>query len=104
MRAVTALSLALMIASNAVADFGYYSVYVDARAPAGGDGRSWSTAYNNLHDAIDALKDPKLYPLPVWEIRVKIAGATYRSDRGTGDRNASVDFSHARWHPAAEAD
>jgi len=45
--------------------------YVDDDAPSGGDGLSWSTAYNNLQDALsEALGDPS-----ITEIRV--AGGMY---------------------------
>lgn len=96
MQKCAALCSLLLAATNAFGLTGYFSVYVDAKAPAGGDGRSWNTAFNNLHDALDTLKNPALYPPPVWDVRIKVAGGTYKPDRGTGDRSASFDFTFAQ--------
>lgn len=59
-------------------------VYVDASAPAGGDGRSWATAMRDLQDALAVAT---YFGGPVDEVRV--ARGTYRPDRGTGDRTMS---------------
>lgn len=99
MKQCAALVSLVLAATNAVGQTGYFSVYVDAKAPAGGDGRSWNTAFNDLHDALDTLKNPALYPPPVWDVRIKVAGGTYKPDRGTGDRSVSFDFTFARPDP-----
>jgi hypothetical protein len=53
---------------------------VDDDAPPGGDGLTWSTAFNDLRDATDII-------LPGDEIRV--AAGSYKPDRGTDDRSAT---------------
>ncbi|MFI4853668.1 MAG: right-handed parallel beta-helix repeat-containing protein, partial [Phycisphaerales bacterium JB065] len=53
-------------------------VYVDASAPLGGDGSSWASAYQSLHDALNA----ESFVGEVGEIR--IAGGLYRADRVNG--------------------
>lgn len=64
-------------------------VYVDAGAPAGGNGTTWATAYRFLQDAIDEAATPGS---GIGEIRV--SHGTYYPDQsesspgGTGDRNA----------------
>ncbi|MFO0829560.1 MAG: right-handed parallel beta-helix repeat-containing protein [Phycisphaerales bacterium] len=58
---------------------------VNASAPAGGDGASWSTAFRDLQDAIDAA--PIGEPTQIW-----IAAGTYRPDRGTGVRSLSFEL------------
>lgn len=57
--------------------------YVDADAPAGGDGMSWATAFTDLHDALEAVGDGDA----IW-----IAEGTYTPDRGTGDRSLFFGF------------
>ncbi len=65
--------------------------YVDDDAPAGGNGRDWTTALKYLQDA---LTNP--YKAPSDEIRV--AGGTYKPDRdmdhpdGTGDPSATFQL------------
>ncbi|MBX3383205.1 MAG: right-handed parallel beta-helix repeat-containing protein [Phycisphaeraceae bacterium] len=59
-------------------------VYVDATAPAGGDGTSWSGAFRDLQDAMAIAG---AFPGQVQEVRV--AHGTYRPDRGTRNRSAS---------------
>lgn len=54
--------------------------YVDADAAAGGDGRTWQTAYRRLEDALDNAKPPR----QVW-----VAEGTYRPTFPGGDRSAS---------------
>jgi hypothetical protein len=51
--------------------------FVDSRAPAGGDGLSWATAYRDLRDVLDTVLE--------GDIRVYIAGGTYKPDRGSLD-------------------
>lgn len=53
-------------------------VYIDASAPLGGDGSSWNSAYQSLHDALNA----ESFVDDVVEIRV--AGGIYRADRVNG--------------------
>jgi hypothetical protein len=50
-------------------------VYVDASAPAGGDGTSWATAYNDLQDA-----------LPWGDIEIWVAAGTYTPTVAGGNR------------------
>ncbi|NLE57722.1 MAG: hypothetical protein GX616_05130, partial [Planctomycetes bacterium] len=52
--------------------------YVNAAAPAGGDGTSWATAYQDLQKAFDDRA------MEIW-----VAAGTYKPDRGTGSRSAS---------------
>lgn len=58
-------------------------LYVRADAP-GGDGSSWSTAFQDLQAALSAAACSQGVVKEVW-----VAAGTYRPDRGTGDRNAS---------------
>jgi len=53
--------------------------FVDSRAPAGGDGRSWSTAYRHLQDALTAARRSGG---AIREIRV--AQGRYTPDLGAG--------------------
>ena len=39
-----------------------YTIYVDSRAPAGGNGISWEKAYNNLQDALNRARCGSLSP------------------------------------------
>lgn len=73
MRTAAAL-LATLVAQSAMASDIYY---VDASAPAGGDGLSWSTAFSDLQDAL-ALADAG--------DEVRVAQGTYKPDGGTGSR------------------
>ncbi len=66
--------------SDGVIDMGAFEtgtapVFVAADAPAGGDGGSWATAFNNLHDGINAAGVSQT----VW-----IKEGTYRPDRRPG--------------------
>lgn len=61
-------------------------IRVDAAAPAGGDGRSWTTAFNDLQDALDAARAAAA-PVEIW-----IARGTYRPDRGTQRRDLAFDL------------
>lgn len=66
------------------------TVFVDAAAPIGGNGASWSTSFRFLQEAVEAAAVPGS---GITEIRV--AQGTYQPDRssrfpdGTGDRHAS---------------
>jgi hypothetical protein len=63
------------------------TIYVNAKAPAGGDGSSWARALNKLQDALAKAPLCNL-PTQVW-----VAGGTYYPDEGGGktdnDRTAS---------------
>jgi hypothetical protein len=59
-------------------------IYVDASAPAGGNGRSWATAMRDLQDALSLAT---YFGSAVDEVR--IARGTYKPDRGTLDRTMS---------------
>ncbi len=63
-------------------------VYVDDDAPAGGDGASWSHAFNDLQDALDSLSTVANKKLPA-EAEIRVAQGTYRPGRGSMDRHAS---------------
>ncbi|MFK7960250.1 MAG: hypothetical protein AB8G96_06960 [Phycisphaerales bacterium] len=58
--------------------------YVRADAPAGGDGLSWNTAFNDLQDGISAVFSQGDPVRELW-----VAAGSYRPDRGTNNRNAS---------------
>jgi len=59
---------------------------VDAGAPPGGDGSSWSQAFDDLADALaTAAGTPG--PVEVW-----VAESTYRPDAGTGEVDRSFDL------------
>ncbi len=68
-------------------------IYVDDDASPGGDGTSWNSAYQFLHDALAFANVPANH---VTEIR--IAQGTYKPDHsalhpeGTGDVNATFEF------------
>jgi hypothetical protein len=58
---------------------------VDLAAPVGGDGVLWSTAFNDLQDALDAARGEPA-PVEIW-----IARGAYRPDRGTQRRDLAFD-------------
>jgi hypothetical protein len=60
---------------------GSVNIFVDKDAPNGGDGGSWATAFNNLHDAID---NAKATHRDIW-----IKEGTYRPDRRPGNSNST---------------
>ena len=71
-------------------DIGAYEVrpmiYVSASAPGGGDGKSWATAYNNLHTAIsEACNSP-------WEKDIWIKEGTYKPSLYNGSAPADPRF------------
>lgn len=76
MSAVTLLATAV-----ATAGAGDRTLYVDAGAPAGGDGANWSSAFRDLQDALDAVRTAH-----ETDLTIKIAPGTYLPDRGTRDR------------------
>ena len=55
--------------------------YVNAAAPAGGDGTTWATAYNDLQDALADV------PAEIW-----VAAGEYKPARGTTDRTLSFQL------------
>lgn len=65
-------------------------IYVDAEAPTGGDGSSWTDAYNYLQDAL-ADANSSVKPLEIW-----VAQGVYKPDRGAGitpgDRTATFQL------------
>ncbi len=71
-------SLVLSLAASAHAQT---HVYVDDDAPPRGDGLSWNSALSDLHDAIDLAK-----ALGQNRGEIRIAGGTYKPDRGTGNQ------------------
>lgn len=79
--------LGLLLASTASAQT---ILYVDDDAPPGGDGLSWSRAFADLQDALEAASGPSG---EVTEIHV--AEGTYKPDRGTGDRTATFELSNS---------
>ncbi len=62
-------------------------LYVDDDAAAGGDGRSWATAINDLQRAICLATSSGGAVSEIW-----VAAGTYRPDRETGDRGASFSL------------
>ncbi len=56
-------------------------LYVRANAPVGGNGTSWATAFNDLHDAICVAVGSNDVVDEVW-----VAAGTYKPDRGLGNR------------------
>src|SRR5690606_15340852 len=62
-------------------------LYVDADAPAGGDGRSWASAFKYLRDALDAAAPPA---------EIRVAAGEYKPDRTAalpnGDGNRIATF------------
>ncbi len=70
-----------VVCSSAAADRRF--VYVDATAPAGGNGSSWATAYNDLRRALEEM------PVVVdGTIEYRIAQGRYAPAGPGGDRNA----------------
>jgi hypothetical protein len=63
-------------------------VYIDASAPLGGDGSSWQSAYQSLHDALNA----ESFDDEVVEIRM--AGGVYRADRVNGQNTLDPDLTY----------
>ncbi len=66
-------------------------VYVDDDAPAGGDGASWSHAFNDLQDALDAIRYSGDVFSPI-DLELRIAQGVYHPDRGTGSRHMPFEF------------
>jgi len=56
------LALVTVLAAG-VAARGQTTLHVDASAPAGGDGSTWATAFNDLQDALDGAAGIASSPL-----------------------------------------
>lgn len=69
---------------NGIPDECQAVIFVDASAPAGGDGASWATAFNDLHDALDIA----IYPDMVW-----VAAGVYKPS-ATADPAESFRMVH----------
>ena len=61
--------------------------YVDANAPPGGSGLSWSTAFNNLQEALDSAAASEGYVNEIW-----VATGTYTPAEPGGDRTATFQL------------
>ncbi len=60
-------------------------IYVDASAPAGGDGTSWQTAFRELQDGLDLASRECLYGV----IDLRVAQGVYKPGRGHAQRSDS---------------
>lgn len=74
---------ALSTAAAVHAGPGPTPLYVDAAAPAAGNGSSWSQAYNDLQDALTIAR---LDPNPSKKYDIRVAQGVYTPDKGTGNR------------------
>lgn len=77
------VGIAVAALSTASVVHGQQVVYVDGKAPAGGQGGSWQTAYNDLQAAL--LLAPRNGP----RTEFRVAGGTYRPDLASGNRRFS---------------
>ena len=77
--AIAALSTAAAVHAGP----GPTPLYVDAAAPPGGNGSSWSQAFRDLQDALALAK---LDPNPAKQYDIRVAQGVYTPDRGTGNR------------------
>ena len=66
------------IASTAL---GQTTLFVNQNAPPGGSGQSWSTAFDDLQDALDTAAGSGGTIREIW-----VAAGVYTPDGGTGDR------------------
>lgn len=73
--------VSLDLNDNGIPDECETRLYVNANAPAGGDGLSWATAYNRLSDALSAPRLLCDYATEVW-----VARGTYTPTGPRGDR------------------
>ncbi len=83
----SATALAIAIAISVAGNVSASTIYVDDEAPAGGDGQSWGTAFNDLQDALAAAAASGG---TVDEIRV--AGGRYTPGPPDGPRDATFDL------------
>jgi|GEM_PF-2437120 len=65
-------------------------LYVDANAQGHNDGTSWTDAFVDLQDALDAARVPGSRVVEIW-----VAAGVYKPDRGSGDRTASFTLVEA---------
>lgn len=65
--------------------------YVDAAAPAGGDGATWLTAFRDLQDGLAAAREAVA---GAGSAEIWVAEGVYTPDRGTGDRSMSFVLSN----------
>jgi predicted outer membrane repeat protein len=72
---------------NGLPDECDFFLFVDQYASGANDGISWSNAFNDLQDALDAAADPMSKTTEIW-----IADGVYRADRGSGDRVATFSM------------
>ena len=80
-RAVQAASLAAFCVAGTGVAGAQTVLYVDATAPASGNGLSWTTAFNDLRRAIESTTQP---------VEIRVAVGTYRADMvNPGDRLAT---------------
>ena len=81
------------VARTAILPMQYNIRYVDMNAAAGGDGKTWATAYQYLQDAVN---DVTMSRGEVYEIQ--IAQGTYKPDDGKniikGNRDATMSLSY----------
>lgn len=68
---------------NGIPDECQRTLYVDADAPAGGNGSSWATAYKDLNAALSAVTSCS-YISQIW-----VAEGTYKPAGANGNRSAS---------------
>lgn len=78
-RALDRIALAVAFLLSAVAASAA-TIYVRADAPAGGDGSSWATAYNNLQTAIGNAAPTQVQPVEIW-IKTGVYKPTANTDR-----------------------
>lgn len=92
--AIAMLSLAVASQSHAVPGITpETTLYVDQRAPHGGNGKTWQSAFSDLQDALNAAA---LYPTYgfSWDerlIEIRVAQGTYKPQGPNGDRNRCFD-------------
>lgn len=87
LRTIVPALAALATASAVHAQSNYY---VDASAPAGGDGRSWNTAFRDIQDALDQVT-----PYFSYSPTIHVAQGVYTPDRGSLDRDMSFHLNSA---------
>ncbi len=77
---VATLAISVALFGTPFGAFAAGVIFVDAAATGAADGSSWSNAFPDLADALAAAS---------YGDEVRVAGGTYRPDRGLGDRGAS---------------
>ena len=74
-RSVRALVSSIALLATASVAGAQVRLYVDASAPPGGDGQSWSTAFHSLHDALEVARDNT--PHELWVARGTYSHTTH---------------------------